>query len=136
MRPAGMLSHRRCDGNTFCNYQRDRVDCNGNGSWIEARRRILVKRRGVEVVFMTRHGDGLYGNVRTTRQRRGGRDVYAGCSGGDIATCPVQKAQNEASIVRSTVACGIERRIRDREWQVPELNTSSKVVGFNVSEHG
>lgn len=94
-----MLPHGRRDCDTFCDYQRYRVDCDSNGAWVQARGRILVYGCGIEVVLMARHCDVLRMLVCITRQRRGVRDVYVGCGGGDIATCPVQKAQRETRIV-------------------------------------
>lgn len=41
MRPAGMLSHRRRDGDTFCDDQSYGVDCDSNGPRAQARDRVL-----------------------------------------------------------------------------------------------
>lgn len=80
MRPAGMLSHRRRDGDTFCDDEGDWVDRDGDGSWSQARDGILQGRRDIVFTFAARHGDGLgilFGVMRRSVGRRGGSAVNA-----------------------------------------------------------
>jgi hypothetical protein len=56
MRPASMLSHRRRDGNTFCDHERYRVDCDGDRSGIEARDCFVECGRDIVVAAGARHG--------------------------------------------------------------------------------
>lgn len=74
-----MLPHSRCNCDTFCDYERNWVDCDGDGPRVEGGRRVRVKGCRIDFTVDTRHvGEGGYMCVYTARQRRGGRDDYAG----------------------------------------------------------
>lgn len=78
MRPAGMLAHRRRDGNAFCDHESYRVDGNGDRSRIEAGRRILDNCHGIVFACAAGHGDERIRFVFTARRRRGRRDADGG----------------------------------------------------------
>lgn len=64
-----MLSHSRRDGDTFCDHQSYWVDCDGDGSGVQARNRVYKGRGSIVFASAARHGGA--GSVWSFCMRRG-----------------------------------------------------------------